>query len=181
MNTNNIDALATAAAVRADENEQAKATLMRRVSLMSVPKNSDSDNTHHPLNGFPPASTPVSNNDKPSPKSSPSKPSQRSSNGNGHEKVAKVEVPHAVLPKQQHTSLKAPFKPKPKSNRRKPSFAEKLHAILSNKHLSPVISWLSTGKSFCILNKEQFTRHILPFYFREAKFGTTMKDNFSMN
>ena len=169
MNTTNIDALATAAAVRADENEQAKATLMRRVSLMSLPK--DNDDTHQSNGSTPPASTPVSN-DEPSPNPSPIKPFRRSSKG--QEVVAKVVAPHAVLPKQQRTSVKAPFKPKSKSNRRKPSFAEKLHAILSNKHLSPIISWLSTGKSFCILNKEQFTRHVLPFYFREAKFGKRM-------
>jgi hypothetical protein len=130
---------------------------------MSLPK--DNDDTHQSNGSTPPASTPVSN-DEPSPNPSPIKPFRRSSKG--QEVVAKVVAPHAVLPKQQRTSVKAPFKPK--SNRRKPSFAEKLHAILSNKHLSPIISWLSTGKSFCILNKEQFTRHVLPFYFREAKF-----------
>jgi hypothetical protein len=55
-------------------------------------------------------------------------------------------------------------------NSRKPTFAHKLHAMLSDRNLGSIITWLPSGKSFCIMNKEAFTRKILPTYFKESKF-----------
>lgn len=59
----------------------------------------------------------------------------------------------------------------PTNNKRKPSFVDKLHAILSDKNCSDIISWLPSGKSFVILDKAGFTKTVLPVYFKEAKFG----------
>jgi hypothetical protein len=58
------------------------------------------------------------------------------------------------------------------NSRRKPSFADKLHAILSNKNLANIITWLPSGKSFCILDKEIFVRKVLPTYFRDVQFDS---------
>jgi hypothetical protein len=69
-----------------------------------------------------------------------------------------------VLP--QAASYYAP----PAKGNRKPGFADKLYEILSDKKLSPIISWLPSGKSFCIMNKTQFTKVVLPMYFKESKF-----------
>ncbi|KAL3794561.1 hypothetical protein HJC23_008017 [Cyclotella cryptica] len=56
------------------------------------------------------------------------------------------------------------------SNRRKPSFALKLHALLADKNCRSAITWMPSGKSFCILDKEEFANKWLPKYFGEAKF-----------
>lgn len=56
------------------------------------------------------------------------------------------------------------------SRRRKPNFAEKLHAVLSNKDCRHAIAWLPSGRSFCITDQEEFVKKILPKHFREAKF-----------
>lgn len=56
------------------------------------------------------------------------------------------------------------------SSKRKPNFAEKLHSVLSNPQTQPSISWLPSGHAFCILNQQSFIKHILPQFFREAKF-----------
>ncbi|KAL7532219.1 hypothetical protein ACHAXR_007162 [Thalassiosira sp. AJA248-18] len=56
------------------------------------------------------------------------------------------------------------------SRRRKPNFAEKLHAVLNNKNCRHAIAWLPSGRSFCITDQEEFVKKILPDYFREAKF-----------
>ncbi|KAL7544543.1 hypothetical protein ACHAWF_007919 [Thalassiosira exigua] len=56
------------------------------------------------------------------------------------------------------------------SRRRKPNFAEKLHMVLSNKFCRRAITWLPSGRSFCITDQEEFVKSILPRYFREAKF-----------
>eukprot|EP00956_Cyclotella_meneghiniana_P027723 scaffold62892_cov45-Cyclotella_meneghiniana.AAC.1 len=63
---------------------------------------------------------------------------------------------------------------KPPSSRRKPkpTFPDRLHAVLSNRSLSDIIAWLPSGKSFCILNKDEFTKKILPMYFKESKFAS---------
>ncbi|KAL3798404.1 hypothetical protein HJC23_005057 [Cyclotella cryptica] len=53
---------------------------------------------------------------------------------------------------------------------RNPSFAYKLHAILMDKHCNSAISWLPSGDAFCIMDKEEFTKTVLPKYFRETKF-----------
>ncbi|KAL3765229.1 hypothetical protein ACHAWO_009306 [Cyclotella atomus] len=60
----------------------------------------------------------------------------------------------------------------PPNSRRKMSFAEKLYAILADKHLAKIITWLPSGKSFCILDKERFTKKVLPTYFREVQFDS---------
>jgi hypothetical protein len=53
-----------------------------------------------------------------------------------------------------------------------PSAADKLFAILSNKHLANIITWLPSGKSFCILDKERFVDKVLPLYFCEVQFDS---------
>ncbi|KAL3785929.1 hypothetical protein ACHAWO_001222 [Cyclotella atomus] len=58
----------------------------------------------------------------------------------------------------------------PPNSIRKLSFVEKLHAILSNKHFTKIITWLPSGKLFCILDKEKFIKKVLPMYFREVQF-----------
>jgi hypothetical protein len=63
----------------------------------------------------------------------------------------------------------------PSNKRKAASFAEKLHAILADRNASSTITWLPSGKSFCIMDKQEFTRRVLPLYFREAKFE--VRDN----
>mmetsp|Transcript_20678 Transcript_20678/g.43172 ORF Transcript_20678/g.43172 Transcript_20678/m.43172 type:complete len:612 (-) Transcript_20678:82-1917(-) len=49
---------------------------------------------------------------------------------------------------------------------RKPNFPESLFAILSNTYLSSIIEWLPHGRSFIILDREEFAKSVLPAYFR---------------
>jgi hypothetical protein len=56
------------------------------------------------------------------------------------------------------------------SIRPKANFAVKLHSILDNRNWNKVVTWLTSGKSFCIMDREEFTRKILSKYFRETKF-----------
>ncbi|KAL9188485.1 hypothetical protein ACHAXT_006863 [Thalassiosira profunda] len=56
------------------------------------------------------------------------------------------------------------------SRRRKPNFAEKLHAVLGSKDCQDAVGWLPSGRSFCIKNQDEFVTRILPKHFREAKF-----------
>lgn len=56
------------------------------------------------------------------------------------------------------------------SRERVPTFPEKLHAILNNPKLNSIVTWLPSGKSFCILNKDAFTKNVLPMYFKESLF-----------
>ena len=60
-------------------------------------------------------------------------------------------------------------------NRRNNHFAKKLHAILTDKNCKSAIAWLPSGKAFCILNKEEFTKRILPKYVCEFKFDSFMR------
>lgn len=57
-----------------------------------------------------------------------------------------------------------------KTNRRQASFALKLHTLLADTNCRSALIWLPSGKSFCILDKEEFTNKWLPKYFGEAKF-----------
>jgi hypothetical protein len=140
MNTSNIDALAIAAEVRANE----AIAGLRRVSTLSAHLFNDRSTTPSPrvaaaasVPPLPPIAT----------------------QGSHHHDVMNTPQPQ----KQRAPSAISP-------NRRKPSFAEKLHAILANKSLSRIVTWLPSGKSFCVLDKERFTKQVLPVYFREAKF-----------
>ena len=72
---------------------------------------------------------------------------------------------------KKEADLRAPIACSSGTNRRhNPSFAYKLHAILMDKDCNSAISWLPSGKSFCIMDKEEFTKKVLPKFFREAKF-----------
>mmetsp|Transcript_3170 Transcript_3170/g.6426 ORF Transcript_3170/g.6426 Transcript_3170/m.6426 type:complete len:441 (-) Transcript_3170:222-1544(-) len=57
----------------------------------------------------------------------------------------------------------------PPSRRRKPNFAENLHAVLSNKECRDIVSWMPSGRAFIIKNKADFSKKILPKYLRQAK------------
>ena len=56
-------------------------------------------------------------------------------------------------------------KPQPKMG-----FADKLDAILAVNDYNPIVSWLPSGKSFAIFNKEWFIKEVLPKYFKDTKF-----------
>eukprot|EP00956_Cyclotella_meneghiniana_P011827 scaffold16636_cov32-Cyclotella_meneghiniana.AAC.1 len=77
-------------------------------------------------------------------------------NGQG-DIIARVDMPQvAAQPHQQQPTQKATASKS--TSRRKPTFAEKLQFILSNKQLSSLITWLPSGKSFCILDKDRFAQ-----------------------
>lgn len=72
---------------------------------------------------------------------------------------------------EKEADLQAALASSYKTNRRRnPSFAYKLHAILTDKDCNSAISWMPSGKAFRIMDKEEFTKKVLPKYFREAKF-----------
>eukprot|EP00956_Cyclotella_meneghiniana_P018846 scaffold31765_cov64-Cyclotella_meneghiniana.AAC.2 len=58
------------------------------------------------------------------------------------------------------------------TSKRKPSFPDRLHAVLSNRSLVDIVDWLPSGKSFCILDRDKFTVKVLPMYFKETKFAS---------
>jgi hypothetical protein len=82
----------------------------------------------------------------------------------------KEQLQNVALPRVQASTVAAADAPS--NSRRKPSFADKLFAILSCKHLANIIMWLPSGKSFCILDKERFIEKVVPLYFREVQFDS---------
>lgn len=53
---------------------------------------------------------------------------------------------------------------------RKPNFLQKLHSVLNMAGFSNIITWLPSGRSFCIVDRDAFTKIILPRFFRHTKF-----------
>lgn len=56
--------------------------------------------------------------------------------------------------------------------RRKPNFAEKLHALLCKGECCDAVAWLPSGNSFCVLDRNEFAKKILPAYFSGGKFDS---------
>ena len=52
----------------------------------------------------------------------------------------------------------------------KPKFPEKLHSVLNMPEFCNIITWLPSGKSFCIVDRDAFTKIVLPRFFKQAKF-----------
>ena len=48
----------------------------------------------------------------------------------------------------------------------KSSFLAKLFAILSNKHVSSIVSWCEDGERFQICNGDRFQNEVIPLYFK---------------
>lgn len=59
-----------------------------------------------------------------------------------------------------------------KSHSRTPTFVEKLHAILSDRSVESIITWLPSGKAFAIHDKSEFVCEVLPRYMRETQFDS---------
>ena len=53
-----------------------------------------------------------------------------------------------------------------------PSFPVKMHAILSKSNLKHIVAWDDHGRSFKILDQQQFEQHILPRYFQQSKIAS---------
>lgn len=150
MNTSNIDALATAAEVRANQAkeelsivcEKGRFGVLAEDARAATPSHRGATVTMPPL---PPVCA-----------------VPRLADTSGHLQISYQPKPQVQAPAAAARA--------PSSSRRKPSFADKLHAILSNKQLANIITWLPSGKAFCVLDKDSFTKKVLPTYFREAKF-----------
>jgi hypothetical protein len=142
MDTTNIYALATAAEARANEAIARRMSTTMHVAARRVPGNLS--NVHAIIDA------PDSKDDRMPGLSFP------------RNQLQKVAQPQAREPAAAARA--------PPNSRRKMNFAEKLYAILADKHLDNIIMWLPSGKSFCILDKERFTNEVLPTYFREVKF-----------
>lgn len=84
----------------------------------------------------------------------------------GSSKLATTVTCHADASTQHSQSVFQPAS----SSKHKPSFPDILHAILSNRSLIDIVTWLPSGKSFCILNRDKFTKKVLPMYLKETKF-----------
>ncbi|KAL3793550.1 hypothetical protein HJC23_007290 [Cyclotella cryptica] len=82
--------------------------------------------------------------------------------------VQRVQIENGF---QKEADLLSPVVMSSGTNRaRKPSFAYKLHALLMDKDCNSAITWLPSGEAFCIIDKEEFTKKVLPKYFGETKF-----------
>ena len=86
-------------------------------------------------------------------------------NSEGRSRQSSVDAAEAIVSPPPPTRIA-----RPRNTRRCPTFAEKLHAILNDKSLNSIVTWLPSGKSFCIINKEAFTNIVLPKYFKESLF-----------
>ena len=177
MKTSNIDTLALAAAAEARARARdANPALSSHVSNMSPREGLDGTRaatTIHsstalpplpPIHGVPPAvgTVPVANQFS----HDWLKDDQADVLQNRQGTIIAVDKPHVATRKAT---------PSKSTTRRKPTFAEKLHLVLSNRQLSSLITWLPSGKSFCILDKDRFAHRILPVYFREVKFGEQLR------
>lgn len=164
MNTSKIDALAMAVEASSVElhRQEAQAESKRNATAVSQP------------------TTPA----QPRGNSFVESPTAAASLQASHESTvvgpAKNTAAAASMPSPQWSSLQIPnattdgnVQPPstPSPNRKKSaSFVDKLHAMLANKNIQHITAWLPSGKSFVILEKEAFTKTVLPSYFKEAKF-----------
>lgn len=53
-----------------------------------------------------------------------------------------------------------------------PNFVIKLHAILIRKDLEDIIGWMPHGRSWKIVNPEEFEKQVLPHYFKQSSIAS---------
>ena len=51
-------------------------------------------------------------------------------------------------------------------------FPRRLFDILEESHHEDIIQWIPNGKAFRILDKERFTKELLPFYFKKTQYAS---------
>jgi hypothetical protein len=81
-------------------------------------------------------------------------------------------VPPSSSPPEEivHSSRSSSSSPSGSSKSSRETFPQKLMRILSNPAVGGVIRWLPHGKSFCILNPQEFADSVLPMYFSVHKY-----------
>ena len=89
----------------------------------------------------------------------------KTSHSASHRPTPSPTMFHAAAPKRSPVSSRAR-----RSRLRKPSFALRLHALLSDQNCISAIAWLPSGRSFVILNRSLFSEKCLRKYFHETKF-----------
>ena len=156
MNTSNIDALATAA-------EKASAEMHLK---MHHEESSDKTSTHKHESAA--AADDAKEKEKDASVDAQEHEYTRTVTGSPKPaaSASQVQVDTALTQRPRSVSDSA------SSSKRKPTFPDRLHALLSNRSLNEIIDWLPSGKSFCILNKDEFTAKVLPAYFKETKFAS---------
>jgi hypothetical protein len=166
MNTSKIDALAMAAEASSVElhRQEAKAESKQNVTQVSEPTT---------------PAKPDGNSFVVSPKAAAAAASLQVPHEMILESPAKNKAAAAALPSPQKSNLEIPNattgSPQQRpalspSKKRSASFVDKLHVMLANKNIQSITAWLPSGKSFVTLDKEAFTKAVLPPYFKEAKF-----------
>lgn len=58
---------------------------------------------------------------------------------------------------------------------KKTPFPVILHQILTKEELGHIISWLPHGRSWCILDRSQFERNVIPIYFDHGRYASFMR------
>jgi hypothetical protein len=161
MDTTNINALARAAEARA--NEAIEIALLRRASTSS---NATLSTLNCHVDAMPAAAPRVTAN-----LSNVNTISPPNANDDRMTSLVlkKEQLQNVAQPQAREPAAAASARAPPNSSR-KLSFVEKLHAVLSNKHFANIITWMPSGKAFCILDKESFTKKVLPTCFREVQF-----------
>lgn len=61
------------------------------------------------------------------------------------------------------------------SKTQKPSFIEKLEAILESSDLSSALRWNTKGTGICIVSVSRLQEHVLPVYFRHSKYTSFVR------
>ena len=52
------------------------------------------------------------------------------------------------------------------------TFPHKLHYIIQNPDFKDIISWMPSGRSWKMIDREEFTKRVLPLFFRHQKFAS---------
>lgn len=82
---------------------------------------------------------------------------------NQHHDYSSVEI----VGSQEHSGKKA--------RPGKLSFPQKLHLILSNQEHQHIITWLTHGRSWCILERNKFEEEVIPLYFQHRNLASFMR------
>ncbi|CDH12144.1 uncharacterized protein ZBAI_03930 [Zygosaccharomyces bailii ISA1307] len=95
---------------------------------------------------------------------------------NAMQRLTPMRVNNQLLPSRMFRPQPPPQQaPRPSTHRTRPAFVNKVWSMLNDESNSNLIKWAEDGKSFVVVNREEFVHQVLPKYFKHSNFASFVR------
>lgn len=97
---------------------------------------------------------------------------------NAIQRVSPMRMNNQLLPSRMFrpsVTATQPSTPKPTTHKKRHLFVNKVWSMLNDESNGNLIRWAEDGKSFVVVNREEFVHQVLPKYFKHSNFASFVR------